>query len=279
MLFDGFSLHLTAAPDNVEGHPFHAANNVNGIGITSIVDYQVLPLDPRVQALQEAYIRKVVDTVHDLPNVLYEVANESSGRDGATRSCCRGWVGHRDARSGDSTQWQYWVIDIVKDYEQERGYDAHPIGMTMQFPVADQSMANEPLLNSPADWISPGFDDTMPDGRWSTDPPANEGTKVVLLIPTTFRLSPATPCGSGRRSSAAITRSCTTWGSWVAACRRTRPKECRPSTPWSPLAGRWERPGGSPKGSTSGAWSHTEIWRPPDTRSPTPAGSTSCCNR
>ena len=79
MFFDGFGLHLSPAPDNVEGHPFHAANNINGIGITSIVDYQVLPLDPRVQALQEAYIRKVVDTVHDLPNVLYEVANESSG--------------------------------------------------------------------------------------------------------------------------------------------------------------------------------------------------------
>jgi hypothetical protein len=75
MLFEGFSLHLTAAPDNVEGHPFHAANNVNGIGIGSIDDYQVLPLDPRVQALQEAYICKVIDTVHDLPNVLYEVAN------------------------------------------------------------------------------------------------------------------------------------------------------------------------------------------------------------
>ena len=43
-----------------------------------------------VQALQEAYIRKVVDAVQDLPNVLYEVANESSGRgtvesDGAPR--------------------------------------------------------------------------------------------------------------------------------------------------------------------------------------------------
>src|SRR4030095_12695348 len=81
MLFEGFSLHLTAPPDNVEGHPFHAANNVNRIGIGSIVDYQVLPLDPRVQALQEAYVRKVVDTVHDLPNVLFEVANESSGTD------------------------------------------------------------------------------------------------------------------------------------------------------------------------------------------------------
>ncbi len=79
MLFEGFALHLSPAPDNIAGHPFYAANNVNGIGITSIVDYQVLPLDPHVQALQEAYIRKVVDTVHDLPNVLYEVANESSG--------------------------------------------------------------------------------------------------------------------------------------------------------------------------------------------------------
>jgi hypothetical protein len=38
MLFEGFSLHLTAAPDNVEGHPFHAANNVNGIGIASFDD-------------------------------------------------------------------------------------------------------------------------------------------------------------------------------------------------------------------------------------------------
>ena len=38
--------------------------------ITSIVDYQVLPLDPRIEALQVAYIHKVVDTVQDLPNVL-----------------------------------------------------------------------------------------------------------------------------------------------------------------------------------------------------------------
>jgi hypothetical protein len=81
MLFDGWALHLSPPPDNVEGRPFAAANNVSGIGIASIVDYQVLPLDPAVQALQEAYIRKVVDTVQDLPNVLCEVANESSGVD------------------------------------------------------------------------------------------------------------------------------------------------------------------------------------------------------
>jgi hypothetical protein len=111
MLFEGFALHLSAPPYNVLGHPFHAQNNINHIGIRSITDYQVLPLDPRVQALQEAYVREVIDTIHDQPNVLYEVANESSGDDSI----------------GDSTQWQYRIIDLVRSYEQEMGYDRHPI--------------------------------------------------------------------------------------------------------------------------------------------------------
>src|SRR6266498_842614 len=137
MLFDGWALHLSPSPDNVDGHPFHASNNVNDIVITSIIDYQVLPLDPRVQALQEAYVRKVVDTVQDLPNVLYEVANESSG-DAASS------VRFPDGSSiptaiGDSTQWQYWIISVVKQYEQQMGYRPHPVGMTMQYPVPDQS--------------------------------------------------------------------------------------------------------------------------------------------
>jgi hypothetical protein len=84
---------------------------------------------------------------------------------------------------GDSTQWQYWVIDVVKRYERRMGYDAHPVGMTFLYPVPDQRKANEPLWNSPADWISPGLDDTSTpgEGRWLTDPPANDGAKVVLL--------------------------------------------------------------------------------------------------
>ncbi len=177
MLFEGWGLHLSEGADRVEGHPFHAANNVNDIGIASIVDYQVLPLDPRVQALQEAYLRKVVDTVHDLPNVLYEVANESSGDP-------------TDDEVGDSTGWQYQVIEFVRRYEHEMGYDRHPIGMTMQYPVPDQSKVNDPLFTGPADWVSPGFDDAIPPGqppsppppdtRWHVDPPANDGTKVVI---------------------------------------------------------------------------------------------------
>jgi hypothetical protein len=192
MLFDGWALHLSPAPDNVAGHPFHVANNVNGIGINSIVDYQVLPLDPRVQALQETYIRKVVDTVQDLPNVLYEVANESSGGGSVDRQFAE-MLGLGDPPEwGDSTEWQYWVIDVVKRYEQQMRYDPHPIGMTMQFPVSDQTRVNDPLFNSAADWISPGYDDEIftggrhpmapgsPASHWFENPPASNGRKIVI---------------------------------------------------------------------------------------------------
>jgi hypothetical protein len=192
MFFDGWALHLSPPPNNVEGHPFHAANNVNGIGITSILDYQVLPLDSRVQALQEAYIHTVIDTVHDLPNVLYEVANESSGG-GTINEQFAQMLGMPDAPDwGDSTEWQYWVIDVVKRYERERGYATHPIGMTMQFPVADQTNVNAPLYASGADWISPGYDDEIftngrhpmapnsAPSRWFDNPPPGEGEKVII---------------------------------------------------------------------------------------------------
>jgi hypothetical protein len=192
MLFDGWGLHLSPAPDNVEGHPFHAANNVNGVSITSILDHQVLPLSKPVQELQEAYLKKVIDTLHDLPNVLYEVSNESSGG---------GKVGQEfaDALSlselpdwGDSAEWQYWVINFVKQYEKGKGYEHRPMGMTMQYPVEEQLKINEPLFNSPAEWISPGFDDEIfvhgghpmapnsPASHWYDNPPVATGKKVII---------------------------------------------------------------------------------------------------
>jgi hypothetical protein len=64
--------------------------------------------------------------------------------------------------------------------------------MTMQFPVADQTRVNEPLLRSRAEWISPGYDDEIftegrhpmapgaAPSRWYVDPPPADGTKVVI---------------------------------------------------------------------------------------------------
>ena len=192
MLFDGWALHLSPPPDNVEGHPFHAANNVNGIGINSIVEYQVVPLNPRVRELQEAYIKKVVDAVQDLPNVLYEVANESSGGGSISKEFAE-MMGFKEVPNwGNSTEWQYWVIDVVKNYEKEQRYTTHPIGMTMQFPVADQTKVNDPLFASRAEWVSPGYDDEMfahgghpmapgsPPSRWYDNPPASDGKKIII---------------------------------------------------------------------------------------------------
>lgn len=125
-------------------------------------------------------MRKVVDTVADLPNVLYEVANESSGGGSVDQSFVDALGLSGPVDWGDSTAWQYWVIDFVRRYEQQKGYERHPIGMTMQFPVPDQASVNDVLWNSPADWISPGYDDEIPNGRWVTNPPANQGGKVVL---------------------------------------------------------------------------------------------------
>ena len=192
MFFEGWALHLSPAPDHIEGHPFHADNNVNGIGIGSIVDYQVLPLDPRVQELQEAYVRKVVDTLHDLPNVLWEVANESSGGGKVDPAMAEALGQAGTPEWGDSTSWQHWVIDTVKRYEEEMGYERHPIGMTMQFPVPEQTKVNDPLFESRAEWISPGYDDEVladgghpmspgsPQSRWLEEPPIADGKKVVI---------------------------------------------------------------------------------------------------
>ena len=62
----------------------------------------------------------------------------------------------------------------------------------MQFPVADQTRVNEPLLRSRAEWISPGYDDEIfadgghpmapgsPPSRWFADPPVADGAKVII---------------------------------------------------------------------------------------------------
>jgi hypothetical protein len=188
MLFDGFGLHLSVPPDNIEGHPFHGANNINGIGIKSIVEYMVLPLDARVQEVQIAYIEKVLDTLHDLPNVLYEVANESPGGGAPNPALVKKLKLAESADElewGDSTAWQYWVIDRVREHEARKTYPRHPIGMTMQYPVPDTARANDALFESEADWISPGggaspFDDRTFARQWLEDPPANDGRKVII---------------------------------------------------------------------------------------------------
>lgn len=107
---------------------------------------------PAVTALQEAYVRQVVETVGDLDNVLYEITNESGGY---------------------STAWQYHMIDFVHACEQEMPRQ-HPVGMTFQF-ARENPGTNADLFASPAEWISPN-----PEGGYREDPPAADGRKVII---------------------------------------------------------------------------------------------------
>ncbi|HUT89483.1 MAG TPA: putative collagen-binding domain-containing protein [Thermoguttaceae bacterium] len=125
-------------------HPFHPDNNASGIDAGGKVHSLS---NPAVNELQAAYIRKVVDTVNDLDNVLYEVINE-----------------------GGEPRWDWWVVDTVRKY-QETKPQQHPIGITGHGAEDVKSM-----LASPADWISPGRRDGFGD-----DPPAWDSKKVSLL--------------------------------------------------------------------------------------------------
>ena len=157
MLFEGWEIQFT---DGWRHHPFHGANNVNSVegdlnGDGSGLEYNTL--DPsemgrRVLELQQAYVRKVIDTVNDLDNVLYEVCNEAFG---------------------GSTGWQYHIIRFIKDYESRKPKQ-HPVGMTFQY----KGGTNAVLYDSPADWISPNPGDSKQNYR--EDPCSVCTTKVVV---------------------------------------------------------------------------------------------------
>ncbi len=158
MLFEGHTLHESRAPWCWDGHPFNAANNVNGVdGNPGGAErgLQMLTLDlPEVTRRQEAFVRQVIDTVNDLDNVLYEISNESAAY---------------------STAWQYHLIDVIHAYEREKPKQ-HPVGMTYQWARDPQTCGdNAALFHSPAEWISPGA-----EGGYRTDPPAADGSKVII---------------------------------------------------------------------------------------------------
>jgi hypothetical protein len=137
---------------------FNPANNMQEIDADSNKDgsgAEAYDLSiPRITALEETFVRKVIDTVNDLDNVIYEIGNE-----------------------GDLTSvpWQYHFIRFIKKYETGKPRQ-HPVGMTAVFNILDGSWTtdNRALLESPADWISPGLD------PYKDNPPAADGKKVII---------------------------------------------------------------------------------------------------
>jgi hypothetical protein len=151
MLFEGWGLQRLE--DGWKYHPFHPGNNVNGIDGDMNGDGMGLEVhtlaDTAITAIQTNYVRKVIEAVNDLDNVLYEISNENHPA---------------------STEWQYHMIDFIHEYEQGKPFQ-HPVGMTFQY----RGGSNETLFESPADWISPN-----PEGGYRDNPPDAAGRKVII---------------------------------------------------------------------------------------------------
>jgi hypothetical protein len=157
MLFEAWCLRWAYTESNPWlTHPYNAENNVNGVAGTHGPRGQagVYTLDdPEVTRYQKAYVRKVIDTVNDLDNVLFEIINETMDDDRGVR-------------------WHNHMVDYVHEYERSMPKQ-HPVGMT-----SDGGPRYNPiLLASNADWVSPS---NRPGEDYRYDPPAADGTKVML---------------------------------------------------------------------------------------------------
>jgi hypothetical protein len=118
-----------------DGYPFSAPNNVNGVddgyrggpaesGVASVT----MTGTNIITDLQDAYVRKTIDTLNDLPNVLWIVSEEAPLK---------------------STWWNNHLISFVRAYERGKPCQ-HPIGYATL-----ENRSDSILYNSDADWVAP----------------------------------------------------------------------------------------------------------------------------
>src|ERR1051325_5441070 len=131
-------------------NPFNRDNNVNGVNGdpdgNGTGDEAYNLTIPAITSLQEAYLRKVVDSWNDLDNVLYELSGDGSLGNAA---------------------WQNYIITYLKNYQATKGTQ-HPVGVS----YSDGKEADE-IFAGPADWIIAYGADLKP--------PLAEGGKVLFL--------------------------------------------------------------------------------------------------
>lgn len=111
-----------------DGYPFTGGNNVNGIDDRGGTASVTMTAPNSITAFQDAYVKKVIDTLNDQPNIL--------------------WIVSQEAPPG-SEWWNSHLISLTRAYESGRPLQ-HPIGYGV---LADNNDAT--ILNSDADWIAP----------------------------------------------------------------------------------------------------------------------------
>ena len=84
-----------------------------------------------ITRFQDAYVEKVIDTLNDLPNVLWIVSEEAPS---------------------NTEWWNYYQIAHIREYEAGKPHQ-HPIGLAGLLPA--DAATDAILYNSNADWVAP----------------------------------------------------------------------------------------------------------------------------
>ncbi len=127
-LFDGLGLSNNRCAN--DGYPFTGGNNVNGVDDGGGTNSMTMTSANAITGYQDAFVRKVIDTVNDQPNVLWEPSEEAPD---------------------NSTWWQGHMIALIHNYEAGKAFQ-HPVGYAS---LNVNGTTDGTLYNSDADWVAP----------------------------------------------------------------------------------------------------------------------------
>ena len=111
-----------------DGHPLTGSNNINGISDGGGIGSVTMTAPNSITALQDLFVEKLVDTLTDLPNVVWIVSEEAPS---------------------SSVWWNKHHISHLRTYESGKPQH-HPIGLAVLADFNDTF-----IYNSDADWVAP----------------------------------------------------------------------------------------------------------------------------
>jgi hypothetical protein len=111
-----------------DGYPLTGSNNINSIDDGGGNGSMTMTGPNAVLAIEDAMVDKTIDTLNDLPNVLWIVSEEAAA---------------------STIWWQGHMIAHVRTYEGTKPLH-HPIGLAMLTGDPDST-----IYNSDADWVAP----------------------------------------------------------------------------------------------------------------------------
>ncbi len=192
-LFDGNNLTSTRCGTNTspngDGFPLTKANNINNVddnyttgtaGVGAVTEASA-STNPSLVAIQDAYVRKMIDTLNGYVNVLWEVAEEQPG------TSFSGTSGYGGASS--MTWWAPHIRELIKVYEGggtcttctgTPTYTAKPFQHLIGIGSMNSNDFNDATLySSNFDWIGPQISNNFAN-QFPCIPPTNNQNKLVI---------------------------------------------------------------------------------------------------